>query len=40
MKVIITKVMTNDRVKARLAKWQSGENNQGRIGYVSIEWLK
>ena len=38
--MIITKGITKDRVKARLAKWQSGENNQGRIGYVSIEWLK
>jgi hypothetical protein len=29
VKVIITKGMTKDRVKARLAGWQSGENNQG-----------
>jgi hypothetical protein len=29
VKVIITKGMTKDRVKARLVKWRSGENNQG-----------
>jgi hypothetical protein len=40
VKVIITKVMTNVRVKARLAEWRSGENNQDKIGDVSIEWLK
>jgi hypothetical protein len=39
-KVIITKGITKDRVKARLVKWRSGENNQGKIGDVSIEWLK
>ena len=40
MKVIITKVMTIVRVKARLVEWLSGENKQGKIGDVSIEWLK
>jgi hypothetical protein len=39
-KVIIMKGITEDRFKARLAKWRSGENNQGKIGDVSIEWLK
>ena len=39
-KVIITKGITKDRVKARLAKWRSGENNQGKIGEGAIEWLK
>jgi hypothetical protein len=28
-KKIIVKSITKDRVKARLAKWRSGENNQG-----------
>ena len=39
-KVIITKGITKDKVKAILAKWRSGENNQGKTGDVSIEWLK
>jgi hypothetical protein len=39
-KVIIMKGITKDRVKARLVKWRSGENNQGKIGDVSIEWFK
>ena len=38
--MIIIKSITKDRVKARLAKWRRGENNQGKIGDVSIEWLK
>jgi hypothetical protein len=38
--MMIVKSITKDRVKARLAKWRSGENNQGKIGDVSIEWLK
>jgi hypothetical protein len=29
VKMIIVKSITKDRVKARLAMWQSGENNQG-----------
>ena len=29
VKVIITKGMPKDKVKARLMKWRSGENNQG-----------
>ena len=36
----ITKGIIKDRVKARLAKWRSGENNQGKIGDFSIKWLK
>jgi hypothetical protein len=32
--------MTKDRVKARLAKWQSGETIKGKIGEDAIEWLK
>jgi hypothetical protein len=39
-KMIIMKGITKDTVKARLAKWRTGENNQGKIGDVSIEWLK
>jgi hypothetical protein len=27
--MIIMKSITKDRVKARLVKWRSGENNQG-----------
>jgi hypothetical protein len=27
--MIIMKIITKDRVKARLVKWRSGENNQG-----------
>ena len=38
--MIIMKGITKYRVKARLAKWRSGEDNQGKIGDVSIEWLK
>jgi hypothetical protein len=38
--MIIVKSIIKNRVKARLTKWRSGENNQGKIGDVSIEWLK
>jgi hypothetical protein len=29
VKMIIVKSINKDRVKPRLAKWRSGENNQG-----------
>jgi hypothetical protein len=40
VKVIITKGMTKDGVKARLAKWRSGKTIKGKIGKVPIEGLK
>jgi hypothetical protein len=38
--MIIVKSITKDRVKARLAKWRSGEIIKGKIGKVPTEWLK